>query len=535
MDYMAQESLEPSSAAWELGTPNVPQSAPGRLTSGRLLARNALWNMSGYLLPLLIAVPTTPLLVHSLGADRFGVLALAWVVLGYLTFFDLGLGRALTQQLAHRLAGEEGIGLPSSVWTAITLMLGIGIVLMAGALLVAPVLVHSVLKVPMKLRDETLGAFYLLALSIPMIITSIGLRSVLEAQQRFFLINAVRLPMGVFMFLGPVLVLPFSHDIRVVVLALVLSRVLTWLAQFALCLRVMPSLGRGLELNKGAIMPLVRFGSWTTVTNIVSPLMVYMDRFLIGSIVSLAGVAYYATPYEVVTKLSLIAGAVTGVLFPAFASTFVREPTRTRLLFGKGIKYVFLALFPLTLLILAFAHEAMGLWLGPEFAARSAPVLQLLAIGVFANALAQMPFTLLQGIGRPDLTAKLHLVELPFYCVGLWWAVSTWGLLGAALAWSLRVGIDALGLFVLSQRFVPIQRLFSRGIASCVVYAVIAIGSLMVTGGVTKLVLASLVLIAYGLITWFLLLAGEERSLLGSILRRPTAVPKREGVLQSLD
>ena len=58
-----------------------------------------------------------------------------------------------------------------------------------------------------------------------------------------------------------------------------------------------------------------------TVSNVLGPLMVTFDRFLIGSIISIAAVAYYSIPYEVVTKLWLISSALIGVLFPAFSAT----------------------------------------------------------------------------------------------------------------------------------------------------------------------------------------------------------------------
>src|ERR1700723_1921283 len=59
-----------------------------------------------------------------------------------------------------------------------------------------------------------------------------------------------------------------------------------------------------------SVGPLLRFGGWMTVSNIVGPLMVTLDRFLIAGLISVTAVAYYATPYELVTKLLLVPVAV---------------------------------------------------------------------------------------------------------------------------------------------------------------------------------------------------------------------------------
>ena len=73
------------------------------LVGGRRLARNVFWNLLGVGTPLLVAVVAIPRLIEALGTDRFGVLTLAWMVVGYFGLLDLGLGRALTKLVAERL------------------------------------------------------------------------------------------------------------------------------------------------------------------------------------------------------------------------------------------------------------------------------------------------------------------------------------------------------------------------------------------------------------------------------------------------
>jgi O-antigen/teichoic acid export membrane protein len=78
-------------------------------------------------------------------------------------------------------------------------------------------------------------------------------------------------------------------------------------------------------------------------------------------------------------------------------------------------------------------------------------IAQLLLVGTLALAVGALPFALLQGLGRPDIPAKLNLVELPFYAVALYWLIQTYGVTGAAVAWMLRASIDAGLLIVLAH------------------------------------------------------------------------------------
>lgn len=501
------------------------------LTSGRLLARNTVLNFLGLALPLLVALFTIPLLINGLGTARFGVLALAWMVVGYFSLFDLGLGRALTKLVAEKVGTGREREVYPLVWTALSLMLLLGLVGTAVASLLSPLLVRDVLKIPEALQSETLRAFYLLALSIPIVISTAGLRAILEATQRFGLASTVRSLMGAFTFLGPLLVLPFSNSLFPVVLVLVAGRLLAWLAHLMLCFRVMPALRRQVSFEHTAVRPLLRFGSWMTVTNVVGPLMIYLDRFLIGALVSVAAVAYYATPFEMVTKLWLLPSALIGVLFPAFSASFARDRDRTALLFGRGVKYLFLALFPIVLLIVTLSKEGIDLWLGSEFAQNSTRVLQLLAVGVLVNSLAQIPFALVQGAGRPDLTAKFHLAELPFYLLALWWLLGTFGIEGVAVAWLMRVAVDALLLFAVAQRFLLISTPDVVRAASVmgVALLILALGSIPESLAEKGLFL-SLTLLIFVLVAWFLILTPTERVLLQKRFRTVAPPGERDKV-----
>src|SRR5580704_7273074 len=155
------------------------------LTSGRLLARNTIWNLFGQIVPMVVAIVTIPMIIRGMGVERFGVLSLAWVIVGYFGLFDLGIGRALTKFVVDKLAANQEHDIPRLAWTSLLLMLILGVVGTLVILALSPWLVHRMLKIPQALQAETLQGFYLLAASVPIVTTTAGLRGILEALQRF--------------------------------------------------------------------------------------------------------------------------------------------------------------------------------------------------------------------------------------------------------------------------------------------------------------------------------------------------------------
>jgi O-antigen/teichoic acid export membrane protein len=419
---------------------------------GLRLARGMAWNLVGLVLPVGAALFAIPALVRHLGPDRFGVLSLAWVLVGYLTLFDLGIGPAVTRRLsALRAEGRES-ETHGWFWTGIGLTFALGT---AGAVvlaLAAPWLSHDVLRVPAALQGETLGILFVLAVSLPFVTMSAAAAGALAAYQRFGALNAVRLPLGVLTFVAPLAVTPWTSSLVAVGAVLVIVRIGGALAYLGLCARFLPGAGAGPRWRRDAVGSLLGFGGWMTVSAIAGPLMVYLDRFLIGAMLSLAMVAFYTTPYDMTNRILALPQAIVGVLFPVMAGDFVLDPARVRRLYDWGIRMVAALVFPLTFVLVLFAPEGMRWWLGGDFARYGAPVLRWIAAGVFLNALAQIALALVQASGRPRWSATLHLIELPLYLALLVWLVRTHGIEGAAIAWLIRVAFDTAAMFAFAAR-----------------------------------------------------------------------------------
>ena len=203
------------------------------------------------------------------------------------------------------------------------------------------------------------------------------------------------------------------------------------------------------------IKELLGFGGWITISSVVGPFMSYIDRFLIGGLLTMQAVAYYVTPYELVTRLWFIPASLVPVLFPAFSAYATGQELKLVILHRRAVRYLFLALAPIIVCVIVLAKPFLSVWINPDFAGKSAPIMQLLALGVLVNSIAWVPFGAIQAMNRPDLTAKLHLLELPFYLVAVWILIHNFGVLGVALAWVVRNGIDSALLFWCKKRLIP--------------------------------------------------------------------------------
>jgi O-antigen/teichoic acid export membrane protein len=407
------------------------------------IRRNTFYNLGGALVPTAVTIFTVPLYLHLIGVERYGVLAIVWALLGYFGVFDLGLGRATARKIATLRHGDPGER-SETFWTALILNVVFGVV---GGILILPIAkiaFTSHFQIAEPLRREILSAVPWFAAVVPVSTISGVLTGALQGRERFLALNASSMLGTVLYQLFPLCVAwIYGPDLASLVPAVLFGQVATLLVLFTQCYLYVP-LNMTPSVKRDLVVPLFRYGGWVTVTSFVAPLLTTLDRFLIGSIVGAKGVTYYTVPYNLASRVNVLPGSLSDTLFPRFSATSDEERHH---LMDKAVRSLSVILTPLIIAGILIMEPFLKWWVGADVTRDAAFVGEIIALGVWFNGLAYIPFARLQAQGRPDLVAKCHLAEIIPYLAFLFLALRAWGVIGAAVAWSLRVFADAILLF----------------------------------------------------------------------------------------
>jgi O-antigen/teichoic acid export membrane protein len=493
---------------------------------GPLLARNTVLNLIGSIVPAGIALLVTPYVIHGLGVERFGILSLAWAILWYSSYFDLGLNRATTKFSSEVVSKGEPGKIAAILWTSLGIQTLLGFLAAGVVVAVTPLLVDRILHIPPSLARETEFTFVGIAATIPFFLASGILSALLGGVHRFDLVNAVKIPANSTMFLFPALGVYLGYRLPGIIVLLLLSRALMALALLLTCVKIFPGLMSGRKRDESITRPLLKFGGWVMVCNVLIPVLVYVDRFVIGALISIAAVTYYSVPYEVVSRLQIVPGSIGTTLFPALIFLSVEGRERLKRLYMRSLKTVMLLIVPAAVLLVIFARDGLRIWVGADFAAHSASTLQVLSAGLVLNGLSQMPANLLDAVGRPDLRAKVFLVYLIPYLAALWFCTKHFGILGAAIAWTLRGAVELILFVLATSRLLglPVLALAENGmlraIATCggLAACLLFVSSAM-SGGFLIHGLADFTgVVAFAAVTWRFVLDGTDRQSLLSVI-----------------
>lgn len=393
------------------------------------LIKNTGWNILGTGVSALAMVPAMAYIARQLDVESFGLLTLVFSFVGYATVLDGGVARAVIREVA--LNRSDKAKAARIVGTGFWLVIVFGVL---SALLMVLLSDHLVtwLKVTGTLEDSASSVFAMSGLIVlPLLLTALWVAPV-EGMGHFKELNLIR-GLGYVVIFGSVsLAVWVQPTLFAAVCGLLLGRlVMAGMACLAGC-RTLGTLP--LHFDRPALVRLYRFGGWLTVSNIVSPAIEYLDRFVLSAVAGASRVAYYTGPAEMLAKLSSIPHAVSRALFPQLsAQNAHKTPGFQDIALPMGIQGVIG--LGVVLGALLFGDEIMGLWLGSGYAETAGPILKILAIGYLCNSLNLIPYTALQAAGHAKLTAAVYLEEFLPYLLLLFLMVHSFGLYGAAFAW----------------------------------------------------------------------------------------------------
>jgi O-antigen/teichoic acid export membrane protein len=352
--------------------------------------------------------------------------------------------------------------------------------------------------------------------------------SVATAMERFDLLSRVTLVIGVLQAGLNISIVLAGGSLTQVMLGGLAAQALALIVYWRISSRLVPRLfPPRVRLEK--LRGLIRFGSYVTISQIVSPLLVHLEKFLIGAYAALDQLPYYAVPYSLAAALTIVPTSLGNVIYPAMARLLsngdvggVRETLR------RSTRYCFVVVVGPVVLLVLYAQEILAAWMGEEFAFHAAGCLRLLSVAMLINVLAWPSYHLLHAAGRADLTARYHLLELVLHVPISIVAISRGGVLGAAVAWLLRVLLDTSLLFGAAARVagVPgwllLRDSFGRGILAAAICLPLALGVrrwVEVSGRAETLILLGLLGLGYALPVAWLGLGRDERSAMRVMLR----------------
>lgn len=399
------------------------------------IRRDILANTAGGSWSALASLAVIPFEIRLLGPESYAVLAFVAAIQTVFSIFDLGLSPTVTREIAGDRSPDlrETCSLVEALWLPYTLIgVGAGILLFVGAKWLASdwlnLHVLTTASVTLALRLSALA----IALRWPVSFYS----GVLAGRRNFRLLNSLKAANATFNSVGIVVVVLVMRSLIAVTIWMVLSALVEAFSYALACWRNVPSMNVVPGDAISTMKRIWRFSSGMNAINLLSIALTQSDRAVVSRLLPAEALGYYSLAYNVVLGLTLLQGFVTSAVFPTFSADHkAGNHERLALRYAKASQaLVAVYMLPSGLLIF-FGRDLLQAVTTPQAAIAAAPVLVLLAIGFLLNASMSVPYTLAVAAGQIRIPVVINAASLVMYMPILFFAVHTWNITGAAIAW----------------------------------------------------------------------------------------------------
>ena len=419
---------------------------------------NALQGVVSFLYPVALTIVLTPVILHFIGAEQYGIFALATVFVGFLGLIDFGMTPVMIRFLSASLAtsnyreARSVLGVGYLFFGAVGLI-GVALAVAGGQLIPRILSLSPDLHATATFVISVAGVgFFFTALLSP-----VG--SIPGALQRFdaaTFANLISTTLGAG---AAVVVLSLGWGVRALIVVTVLQPALVLLLIWRSNRRLIPDLAVRPSYDGPLLRKMISFSTYSFVSNTAGVILFQIDKFVLGALANVSLVTYYVVPGNVAQRLHTGVSRLTAVALPVSADLHARgERKALNDFYVRATRATLLVIVTLVVPVFIFSRQLLHEWVGEDFATTSFGALRLLLLTYAALALTALPYYFALGIGRPRILAVFNVVSALVNVALIVVLIPRYGLIGAAIAYfASTLAVPVLILYI-ERRLLELER-----------------------------------------------------------------------------
>ena len=419
--------------------------------------KSSTWNLAAFAWPIIFSVFVTPIIVHRLHVQAYGVLVLVNTILSILALMELGLGASLLKTVSEESIQDNFVALEPKINAVLTLNFLVGII-GAVIMVILGTAALSWFQIPASDLAQTRTVFFIGALIFFSNSLANTFLVIPQAMQRYDLtakISIIGTAFGNLLAVGAVLL---NYKL-VTILAIQLLQVIGMTISYVFFAKtLLPKLRWRLRFSWSGFLPVAHFGTFVFIKNISTQALTYLDRIIVSAFLGPVAVSFYSLPGNVTIKTVGIAGSITDIFFPLTSQmSAAGDRTKINVIYKRVIRNILLISAAATCAIIMFGRKILLYWLGPEFVANSIDILYLLAVTHFLLAWYMPVTNFLLGVGAVKLLAFSSLAMFVLDVLFLIGLLPHFQLIGAGWAYLLAVLPVPLIIVFAERRYLQIS------------------------------------------------------------------------------
>lgn len=412
------------------------------------LKENIIANYSGKIWVAILNIAFVPLYIKYMGIEAYGLIGIFATILPLMTILDMGLSPTINRELARcSVLPEKAQYMRNLVRTLEFVYWGVALLVCILVLTLSSWFAMHWFKASTLEVSVINQSVLLMGLAVvfqwPVGFYSGGLMG-LQKQVLFNVFNTIMWTIRAF---GALLVVMLASIPVIAFFWWQLLMSVTNVFGIAILLwRFLPLSKEPAQFKKSILQSVLRFAFGMGAVSVVILIFNQSDKILLSSQISLSMFGYYSIVWQVVGGLMMLYYPIYAAFSPAITQLHAQgDFENLKKTYHKGCQFMSVAVFPVSAVLAIFSNDIMLIWTNnPVIAYNCRLLLSIIIIGASFSGLFYMPYSLHVAHGKTKHLLCVFILSLVAYIPLLYWAVKVWGVLGAAITYSIASIIKIL-------------------------------------------------------------------------------------------
>jgi len=411
-------------------------------------AKSAFYNVLNYVSQPLLLLIAIPIIVRSLGLDKFGIWAVVNSVGWGFAALGIGIGDAATKYIAACRGRSDYPG-AARIFEA-TVSLSITTALIVGGLVFVAANPIARWAFHMESTDRTLATHAIRAGAVLLSMRWIeaAYTSTLSAYERYDITARTCIAIKSLAIISMVVLAVCHYGVVAILLSTSACTFFGLLLLAWQVRRLNPHMSLWPVVDFAGWRHLASFGAFSSIQSIANLIFMQADRVIVGAVIGPAAAGAYSICLQLTQPIQIISVQAFNFVFPRISHKMeageheaAHRFVRTMLAISIGVTLL------LSLPLLLLGKPLLSLYMGAEFARLHYSVLPVLTIAFAIVSISVIPYYALLGTGQVRFVSLLNLVAgIVAAACALWWTPH-YGTMGAAFS-RVVYGCVACGSFL---------------------------------------------------------------------------------------
>ncbi|HJR58260.1 MAG TPA: oligosaccharide flippase family protein [Vicinamibacterales bacterium] len=412
-------------------TPTAPPVARSARTG---FLHNVAWGWAGVAVNVVIGFLLSPILIRKLGLEHFGIWVLLFSLVDYFRMLDFGFRAAAVNACARARVREDWGAVNRTAATAILYFLASGVACAGLVILFRDPLIGA-LNVSPALRPEARVVLVVIACAVALRLVLSPLTAVLEAFQRFDLVNRAYIASLVLRSTASLTVLLLGFGLLEMAYVVLTAQVIENVWSFICVRQVLPVFRMSpMLVERQTFAALFRFGRYSAVMAAANLISIQAPATILGLLRGPTEVGFFSLPFrllmysaEGLSKVSDVTSSVTAGL---------DETRSTAQVWSLAIltnRHCLALFMPLAIFLAIWGTPLLRVWVSPEVGAESGRLIPILLIMFLFGVAGQYNAgAILIGQGKHAAYSYAVVLEVIASVICLFLFVPRYGVVAAA-------------------------------------------------------------------------------------------------------